>query len=66
VTNLEHTPSFGERPIWERKVVTIGFTGTYDDETAESDGIALTGKQVSASNPGCACWLRTRAFLQRA
>jgi len=25
--------------------VTIGFTGTYDDETAESDGIALAGKQ---------------------
>jgi hypothetical protein len=26
-------------------VVTIGFTGTYNDETAESDGIALAGKQ---------------------
>jgi hypothetical protein len=44
VTNQEHSPTFGERPIWERKVVTIGFTGTYTDETAEGDGIALAGK----------------------
>jgi hypothetical protein len=26
-------------------VVTIGFTGTDTDETAEGDGIALAGKQ---------------------
>ena len=26
-------------------MVTIGFTGTYTDETAEGDGIALAGKQ---------------------
>ena len=45
VTNQEHSPTFGERPIWERKVVTIGFTGTYTDETAEGDGMALAGKQ---------------------
>ena len=45
VTNREHTQSFGERPIWEGKVVTIGFTGTYTDETAETDGTALAGKQ---------------------
>ena len=45
VTNQEHSPTFGARPIWERKVVTIGFTGTYTDETAEGDGIALAGKQ---------------------
>jgi len=45
VTNQEHSPTYGERPIWERKVVTIGFTGTYTDETAETDGIALAGKQ---------------------
>lgn len=46
VTNQEHSPTFGERPIWERKVVTIGFTGTYTDETAEGDGMALAGKQA--------------------
>jgi hypothetical protein len=40
-----HTQSFGERPIWEGKVVTIGFTGTYNDETAETDGTAPAGKQ---------------------
>jgi hypothetical protein len=45
VTNQEQSPTFGERPIWERKVVTIGFTGTYTDETAEGDGMALAGKQ---------------------
>jgi hypothetical protein len=45
VTNREHTPSFGERPVWERKVVTIGFTGTCTEEAAESDGIAVAGKQ---------------------
>ena len=45
VTNQEHSPTFGERPVWERKVVTIGFTGTYTDDFAESDGIALAGKQ---------------------
>jgi hypothetical protein len=45
VTNQEHSPTYGARPVWERKVVTIGFTGTYTDETAEADGIALAGKQ---------------------
>jgi hypothetical protein len=45
VTNQGHSPTFGERPIWERKVVTIGYIGTHTDEGAESDGIALAGKQ---------------------
>ena len=36
VTNQEHSPTYGARPVWERKVVTIGFTGTYTDETAEA------------------------------
>jgi hypothetical protein len=45
VTNQKHSPTFGARPVWERKVVTIGFTGTYTDETAEGDGMALAGKQ---------------------
>jgi hypothetical protein len=45
VTNQEHSPTFGARPVWERKVVTIGFTGTYTDVSAEGDGIALAGKQ---------------------
>jgi hypothetical protein len=46
---LAHAAGFdraaSERPVWERKVVTIGFTGTYTDDGAESDGIALAGKQ---------------------
>lgn len=45
MTNQEHKPTFGARPVWERKVVTIGFTGTYTDDSVESDGIALAGKQ---------------------
>ncbi len=45
VTNQEHSPTYGARPVWERKVVTIGFSGTYTDETVHSEGIALAGKQ---------------------
>src|SRR5260221_14374472 len=45
VTNQEHSPAFGARPVWERKTGTIGFTGPYTDDGAESDGIALAGKQ---------------------
>jgi T3SS negative regulator,GrlR len=45
VTNQEHSPTYGARPVWERKVVTIGFSGTYTNETAYGEGIALAGKQ---------------------
>ncbi len=45
VTNQEHSPTFGARPIWERKIVTIGFTGSYTKQDAEADGMALVGKQ---------------------
>ncbi len=45
ITNQEHTPAFGERPIWERKVVTIGFSGTFAEDSAYGEGIALAGKQ---------------------
>ena len=44
-TNEEHSPTYGERPVWERKVVTIAFSGSYTDTTAETEGIALAGKQ---------------------
>jgi hypothetical protein len=45
VTQPGARAAFGARPVWERKIVTIGFTGTYTDDGAESDGIALAGKQ---------------------
>lgn len=45
LTNQEHSPSFDQRPVWGRKVVTIGFSGTYTDETAYGEGMALAGKQ---------------------
>ena len=45
VTNQEHTQTFGARPVWERKIVSIGFTGTYTDEGAEADAMAFDGKR---------------------
>ena len=41
----EHTPIIGTHP-WARKVVNIGFAGTYsDDGAAEIDATALAGKR---------------------
>jgi hypothetical protein len=45
VTNQEHTQSCGARPVRERKVVSIGFAGTYTDEGAEADATAFDGKK---------------------
>jgi hypothetical protein len=44
MTSQEHTPASGMR-LWAGKVVTLGFTGTFTDEVAETDGIALVGKR---------------------
>ena len=44
VTSQEHTPALVTRPF-ARKIATIGFSGTYTDERAESDNTALLGKQ---------------------
>ena len=46
MTNQEHSPTFGARPIWERKVVTMICRHLYTDESAEGDGMALAGKQA--------------------
>ena len=43
-TSREHTPALATR-LWARQIVTIGFTGTYNDEGAEIDATALFGKQ---------------------
>jgi hypothetical protein len=43
-TTQEHTPFHGKHP-WARKVVTLGFMGTYSDGGAEIDAVALVGKQ---------------------
>ena len=45
LTNQEHTPANGERPVWERRIVTMGYVGTYDDERIETEGTSLVGKQ---------------------
>jgi hypothetical protein len=44
VTSQEHTPALATRPF-ARKIATIGFTGIYTDDGAESDNTALVGKQ---------------------
>jgi hypothetical protein len=43
-TTQEHTRYLGQHP-WARKVVTLGFRGTYNDADAEIDAVALVGKQ---------------------
>jgi len=44
VTSQEHTPALATRPF-ARRIATIGFTGKYTDNGAESDNTALLGKQ---------------------
>ena len=43
-TTQEHTRFLGKHP-WAGKVVTLGFTGTYSDDGAEIEAVALVGKQ---------------------
>jgi hypothetical protein len=45
LTNQEHTPSGGARPVFGGKDVGIGFSGTYDDQGAEGFATALAGKR---------------------
>ena len=44
MTSQEHSPIVGSHP-WARKVVSIGFSGTYSDDGAELEAIALAGRQ---------------------
>ena len=44
MTSQEHTPIVGTHP-WARKVVNIGFTGTYSEDGAELHATALVGKR---------------------
>ena len=44
MTSQEHSPIVGSHP-WARKVVSIGFSGTYSDDGAEFEATALAGKQ---------------------
>jgi hypothetical protein len=43
--NHEHTPTHGARPLFGGREVGIGFTGTYNDEGAEGEAVALAGKR---------------------
>lgn len=45
LTNQEHTPTGGLRPVFGGKDVGIGFSGTYDDDGAEAFATALAGKR---------------------
>ncbi len=44
IINREHTKTFGERPVFGGKEVSIGFSGTYTDDAAEGSATALAGK----------------------
>jgi hypothetical protein len=44
VTTREHVPELITK-LFARKVVTMGFTGTYTDEEAEFEATALVGKR---------------------
>jgi T3SS negative regulator,GrlR len=44
LTIREHTPDPMNR-LFARKVVTIGFTGTYTNDSAECEAVALVGKR---------------------
>jgi hypothetical protein len=46
MTAQEHTPVIGTDP-WARRIITIGFSGTYTDSTAQHHGVALLGKQFT-------------------
>ena len=43
--NHEHTPSQGERPVFGGYEVGIGFSGTYTDDAAVGEAVALAGKR---------------------
>ncbi len=45
IVNREHTPSLGERPLFGGHEVGIGFSGTYNDESAKAEATALAGKR---------------------
>jgi hypothetical protein len=45
ILNREHTKTFGERPVFGGKEVSIGFSGTYTDDGAEGSATALAGKR---------------------
>jgi hypothetical protein len=56
VTNQEHSPTFGARPIWERKGVTIGFAGTYIPmNQPKATAWRSPASRPFDSNQSCAC-----------
>jgi hypothetical protein len=44
MTSQEHSPIPGTYP-WARKLISIGFSGSYSDDGAEFEATALAGKQ---------------------
>jgi hypothetical protein len=44
MTSREHSPIPGTYP-WARKLISIGFSGTYSEDGAEFQATALAGKQ---------------------
>ena len=44
MTSQEHSSIPGTYP-WARKLISIGFSGTYSDDDAEFEATALAGRQ---------------------
>jgi len=45
ILHQEHTPTWGQNPIFGGREVGIGFSGTYDDQGALLEATALAGKR---------------------
>jgi len=50
IINDEHTPSQGQRPLFGGYEVGIGFSGTYTDDGAVAEAVALAGKRSMRFN----------------
>jgi hypothetical protein len=54
VTNQE-PPTFGARPVWERKVVTIGFAGPIPMKQPNATALRLPANRAFDSSRSCVC-----------
>ena len=55
VTNQEHSPTFGARPNWERKVVTIGFSEPTPMMRPKPMAWRSPASRAFGSNRSCGC-----------
>ncbi|WP_375780689.1 hypothetical protein ACE103_19105 [Bradyrhizobium sp. ma5] len=60
VTNEEHSPTYGERPVWERKVVTIALPAPTPTRPPRATAWRWPASRASASGRSCGSWLQTK------